>query len=50
VDDLLDFGNIYPNLLNLCTGGIMAVIFISVMKFLTAMWRVPGISDVMASI
>lgn len=48
--DMLEFGNIYPNLLNLVQVGLMAVIFISVMKWLTAIWQVPGVSDVFASI
>jgi len=48
--DVLDFGNVYPSVLNTVVVGLMAVIFISVMKFLTNRWPVPGISDLMASI
>lgn len=48
--DLLDFGNVYPSLLNLITVGLMSVIFISVMKWLTNRYRVVGLSDLMASI
>lgn len=48
--DMLDFSNVYPSLLNLVQVGLMAVIFISVMKWLTARYRVPGVSDVFASI
>lgn len=47
---MLDFSNVYPSLLNLVQVGLMAVIFISVMKWLTARYRVPGVSDVFASI
>ena len=48
--DILDFSNVYPSLLNLVSVGLMAVIFIAVMKYLTAKYRVPGVSDVFASI
>ncbi len=48
--DILDFGNVYPNVLNWALVGIMAVTFISVFKFLTARFRIPGVSDVFASI
>lgn len=48
--DILDFGNVYPSLLNLVTVGLMSVIFISVMKWLTARYRVPGLSDLVGSI
>lgn len=48
--NVLDFGNVYPSLLNLVTVGLMAVIFISVMKWLTNRYSVPGVSDLMASI
>lgn len=48
--DILEFGNIYPNMVNLVTVGLMAVIFITVMKYLTAKFQVPGVSDLMASI
>lgn len=48
--DMLDFGNIYPSLLNWLLIGISAVTFISVFKYLTAMYQIPGVSDVFASI
>ena len=48
--DMLDFANIYPSLWNLIQVGLMSVIFISVMKFLTAKWQIPGVSDIFASI
>lgn len=48
--EFLDFGNIYPNALNFATVGIMAVVFISVMKFLTTKYNIPGISSLLASI
>lgn len=48
--DLLDFGNVYPSVLNLVTVGLMSVIFISVMKWLTARYNVPGLKDLMGSI
>lgn len=45
------FANVYPSLLNLCIVGMMATIFISVMKFVTAKWPiVPGARDLFASI
>lgn len=47
---MLDFANIYPSLWNLIQVGLMAVIFISVMKYLTAKFQIPGVSDVFASI
>lgn len=50
MQDILDFANIYPNMVNLITIGLMATIFISVMKWLTARYQVPGVSDVFASI
>ena len=48
--DILDFGNIYPSVLNWALVGIMAVTFISIFKFLTAKYQVPGVSAVFASI
>lgn len=48
--DMLDFSNVYPSLLNVITVGLMSVIFISVMKFLTNLYNIPGLSDLMASI
>lgn len=48
--DMLDFGNVYPSLLNLVITGLMATIFIVVMKWVTNMYRVPGLSDLFASI
>lgn len=48
--DMLDFGNIYPSLLNLVTVGLMSVIFISVMKFLTSLYPIPGVTEVISSI
>lgn len=48
--DMLDFANLYPSLWNLIEVGLMAVIFISVMKWLTARYQIPGVSDVFASI
>jgi hypothetical protein len=48
--DLLDFGNVYPSVLNWMLVGIMAVTFIATFKFLMARYRVPGVSDVFASI
>lgn len=50
MDDILDFGNIYPSVLNWMLVGIMAVTFIVTFKFLTAKYRIPGVSDVFASI
>jgi len=47
---VIDFANVYPSVLNLVVVGMMATIFISVMKFLTNRWPVPGISTLMASI
>lgn len=48
--ELLDFGNVYPSLLNWTVVGLMAVTFITVMKWLTARYQIPGFSDLMASI
>ena len=47
---LLDFGNVFPSVLNTVVVGSMAVIFISVMKYLTALYNIPGLSSLMASI
>jgi hypothetical protein len=47
---MLDFANVFPSLWNLITVGTMAVIFISVMKWLTNVYNIPGLSDLMASI
>lgn len=47
---MLDFANVYPSLWNLIQVGLMATIFLTVMKYLTAKFRVPGVSDVFASI
>jgi hypothetical protein len=47
---MLDFSNVYPSLLNLMVVGMMSVIFISVMKYLTNLYQIPGLSDLMASI
>lgn len=47
---MLDFANLYPSLWNLVQVGLMSVIFISVMKWVTAKYRLPGVSDVFASI
>lgn len=45
------FANVYPSLLNLCITGMMATIFISVMKYVTARWPViPGLRDLFAQI
>lgn len=48
--NMLDFSNVYPSLLNLVTVGLMAVIFITVMKWLTNKYDVPGVSTLFASI
>lgn len=48
--NVLDFSNVYPSLMNLIVVGMMAVIFISVSKFLLARWPVPGLTDLIGSI
>lgn len=50
MDDILDFANIYPSMLNLIVVGLMATIFISIMKYITNRWPIPGVSDLFASI
>lgn len=47
---MLDFGNVYPSVMNWVVIGLMAITFISAMKFLTAKWNIPGISDLVGSI
>jgi len=47
---LLDFGNVFPSVLNTIVVGSMAVIFISIMKYVTALYKIPGISELMSSI
>ena len=47
---MIDFANVYPSVMNLVVVGMMATIFISVMKFLTNRWPVPGLSTLFASI
>ncbi len=47
---LLDFSNVYPSMLNRVVVGMMSVIFIAVMKYLTALYNIPGLSDLMGSI
>ena len=50
MDEILDFGNVYPSDLNCALVGVMPVSFIVVFKFLLALYPVPGLSDVFASI
>lgn len=47
---MIDFANVYPSVMNLVVVGMMATIFISVMKFLTNRWPIPGLSMLFASI
>lgn len=47
---MIDFANVYPSVLNLVVVGLMATIFISIMKFLTNRWPVPGLAPLFASI
>lgn len=48
--DMLDFSNVYPSLWNLIVVGLMSVIFITVMKYITNLYNIPGVSNVMAAI
>lgn len=47
---LLDFSNVYPSMLNTVVVGSMAVIFIAIMKYITNLYNIPGLSALMASI
>jgi len=47
---MLDFGNIFPNVINFMTIGIMATVFIAVAKFIFAKYPIPGLTDVLSSI
>jgi hypothetical protein len=48
--DMLEFGNIYPSVLNWALVGIMSITFIAVFKFLLAKYPIPGLTDLIASI
>lgn len=48
MEDMLDFANVYPSMLNLITVGLMATIFLVTMKWLTHKYAIPGLSDVFA--
>lgn len=46
----LDLTQIKPDMFNLVTVGLMAVIFITFCKFLFAKWQVPGFSELFGSL
>lgn len=44
------FANVYPSILNVAIVGLMATLWIAVMKWLTNKYSVPGVSALYASI
>lgn len=46
----LDFADVKPSILSLITVGLMAVIFISLAKFLLARYPVPGLTEVINAV
>lgn len=44
------FSNVYPSILNVAIVGVMATIWIALMKWFTAKYSVPGLSGLYASI
>ena len=46
----LDFADVKPGLLNWVIIGLMSVTFIAFFKYMLAMWQVPGLSELVASL
>jgi hypothetical protein len=45
----LSFADVKPSILNWVVVGLMAVTFIVLMKFVTAKWTIPGLSQLFAA-
>lgn len=47
---MLDFANVYPNVLNWLVIGLMALTFILFAKFFFSKINIPAVSDLVASV
>lgn len=47
---MLEFGNLFPSVLNWIIVGLMAVTFITFFKFITSKLNIPYVKDVAASL